>query len=73
MLLYHGKNILSCVKASFGVTYLFTNVPLDETIDGILTSHYTNTVPIDGMGRLQFQSLLVISTRDILFYFDRKL
>ena len=61
------------VMASFDVTNLFTNVPLDETINIILDLLFAEIDSVNGMDRNQFKSLLEIATKDIMFYFNGKL
>jgi hypothetical protein len=62
------------IMASFDVTSLFTNIPLQETI-GIATQHLyeddQQQAPI--MKRTWFQQLLELSVKDILFTFNEQL
>ena len=61
------------IMASFDVTSLFTNVPLNETINIILDSLYANTTENNGLNRSQFKHLLEMATKNIMFYFNGKL
>ena len=65
-------NTSNCVMASFDVTSLFTNIPLDETIDLCL-----NTLENDGhlfhrLGRDKFKALLTLAVKDSTFLFNGK-
>ncbi|XP_069983548.1 uncharacterized protein [Penaeus vannamei] len=57
------------VLASFDVTNLFTNVPLDETIDIIINSLFDKS-DVLGFNRMYFKKLLDIATKDIMFWFN---
>jgi len=58
------------VLASFDVTNLFTNVPLDETIDIIMNSLFEKSDKVLGFNRMYFKKLLDIATKDIMFWFN---
>ncbi|XP_069976323.1 uncharacterized protein, partial [Penaeus vannamei] len=58
------------VLASFDVTNLFTNVPLDETIDIIMNSLFDKSDKVLGFNRMYFKKLLDIATKDIMFWFN---
>ena len=61
------------IMASFDVTSLFTNVPLDETIDIILQMLFEVNETVNGLNKNQFRNLLELATKDIMFYFNGKL
>ena len=67
------QNANDFVMASFDVSNLFTNVPLNETINIILELLFHERDNVNGMNKNQFKSLLEIATNDILFYFNGKL
>ncbi|XP_069980133.1 uncharacterized protein [Penaeus vannamei] len=60
------------VLASFDVTNLFTNVPVDETIDITMNSLFDKTDIIFGFIKMYFKKLLDIATKD-MFWFNGKL
>ena len=53
---------------SVDVDSLFTNIPLQETIDIYANTLFENTERIEGLSKLQFKELISLATR-ILFYF----
>ena len=59
--------------ASFDVTSLFTNVPLEETIDIIINTLFSDNDYIQGLDSVNFRKLLNFATKDILFYFGGKI
>ena len=60
--------------ASFDVENLFTNVPLYETIDIILSQLYTSpTSLIIGLSKSLFKTLLELSVTNSFFIFNGKL
>ena len=68
------KNADKYKMASFDVTSLFTNIPLDETINIILellfpdnNSHYLN------FNRQQYKKLLELAVKDNIFFFNKEL
>jgi hypothetical protein len=59
------------VMASFDVVSLFTNIPVDETIDIILSKLFANDVKyFHGFDKKTFQTLLQNCTRDNIFLFN---
>ena len=56
--------------ASFDVVSLFTNVPLDETIDVIVDTLFPDDQLICGLDKCNFRKLLNLATKDIVFYFN---
>ncbi|XP_069983762.1 uncharacterized protein [Penaeus vannamei] len=66
------RNANEYVMASFDVTNLFTNVPLDETIN-IMNSLFENFNYVFGLNQDHFRKLHNIATKDISFFFNGKL
>ena len=68
------KNIESdeCL-VSFDVTSLFTNVPLDYTIDLILEKVYRKNLIVTKLKETQLRELLVLCTKEIHFSYNEKL
>ena len=64
-----GKNH-RLVMASLDVESLFTNIPLDETIDIVTKKVFQNKRKVDGISRKDFKRLLEISTKGTVFFFD---
>ena len=57
---------------SYNVDSLFTNIPLNETIDICIGKLYTrrNTL-LKGINKEEFRSLLELATKESLFLFDK--
>ena len=62
-----SKNV---VMASFDVTSLFTNIPLDETIDIISKRLFSNAVRFHGLTQLEFKKLLGLAVKNCSFLFN---
>ena len=61
------------VMASFDVESLFTNIPLDETIEICVNKLYTRrNMKIKGMTKSEFKDLLQLATKESLFIFNRQ-
>ena len=58
---------------SFDVTSLFTNVPLDYTIDLILKKIYRDNLITTKLKEAQLKELLVLCTKEIHFSYNEKL
>ena len=56
--------------ASFDINSLFTNVPLDETIDIIINRAFNNSSLFHGFSLCDFKKLLSISFKDSHFIFN---
>ena len=56
--------------ASFDVKDLFTNIPLDETIDLCTQQLFLHDSLIGGLNSEQFKSLLELATKESFFLFD---
>ena len=63
-------NSSSVVMASFDVTSLFTNIPLDETIDIISNRVFANAVRFHGLTRCEFGKLLCFAVKNCHFLFN---
>ena len=57
---------------SFDVNSLFTNVPLDETIDIIVNRAFNNSTLYNGFSAPQFCKLLCLSVKNCFFLSNRK-
>lgn len=59
---------------SFDIESLFTNIPLNETIEIILNQLYPNPNNIyEGFNKAQFKNLLQLATQTSSFFFDKVL
>ena len=58
------------VMASLDVDSLFTNIPLQETIDIVTNKVYTNKNKVNGITKSDFKKLLQLSTEGTVFYFN---
>ena len=57
-----GSKVLSnVVMAGFDITSLFTNIPVNETIDVISNSLFSNCQFFNGLDRSEFHKLLSLS------------
>ena len=60
--------------ASFDIKSLFTNVPLGETIDIVADTFYdVLDKPVLSLDKNFFKTLLELSVRDVLFFFNNVL
>ena len=60
------------IMASLDVKSLFTNIPLEETIDLLTDKVFENKVKVKGISKRDFKRLLEISTKGTVFYFNGK-
>ena len=58
--------------ASLDVDSLFTNIPLNETIEICCELLYSNTAVVDGLSRNDFKKLLTMATTESFILFDGK-
>ena len=58
------------VMASLDVDSLFTNIPLQETIDIVTEKVYAKVRKVNGITKNDFKELLQMSTKGTVFYFD---
>ena len=56
--------------ASLDVDSLFTNIPLDETIEICVSVLYNDTDVVNGISKDDFRNLLSLATKESLFLFD---
>ena len=75
---YDFKNVLSSlsfplgsVMTSFDVTSLFTNVPIEETINIVMDSLFNNINEIRGISNIDFRKLLRLCIKDNHFIFNK--
>ena len=71
-LLNSDINSDSVVMASFDVTSLFTNIPVDETIEIISNQIFANCVIFEGLDRSQFIKLLSPGVKNWHFTFNNR-
>ena len=60
-------------RASFDVNSLFTNVPLDETIDIIVNKAFENAILCHGFSVFQLRKLLCLAVKNGHFLFNNSL
>ena len=58
---------------SVDVNSLFTNIPLEETIDICANIPFENTKKVEGLSKIKFKELLFLITKESYFIFNRKL
>ena len=58
------------IMASLDVDSLFTNIPLNETIDLVTDEVFENVTKVNGISKTDFKRLLVLSTKGSVFYFN---
>ena len=61
----------SLVMASLDVDLLFTNIPLDKTIDICTNTIYCEQDVIEGINKEEFQNLLSLATIESFFFSTR--
>ena len=57
---------------SFDIDSLFTNLPLDETIELCIKKLFKNNKKVKGMNKKQFKMLLEFATKKSFFLFNGK-
>ena len=60
----------SFVMGSLDVDSLFTNIPLDETIDICTNAIYNEQDVIEGINKEEFRNLLSLATKESYFIFN---
>ena len=60
----------SLVMGSLDVDLLFTNIPLDETIDICTNTIYSEQDVIQGINKEEFRNLLSLATKECYFIFN---
>ena len=58
---------------SLDVDSLFTNIPLEETIDICANTFFENMEKIEVLSKTEFKELLPLATKESYFIFNRKL
>ena len=67
-------NTNDLIMCSFDIKSLFTNIPLDETIEIILNKLFPNiNNKYKNFTRTEFKSLLQLATKNSIFMFDQQL
>ena len=56
--------------ASLDITLLFTNIPLDETINICLNEPFDKKQCVSNLDRANFEKLLRLATKESYFIFD---
>ena len=64
------KQDLSLSMGSLDVDSLFTNIPLDETIDICITQLFENTDTVEGFTKSELKQLLCLATKESYFIFN---
>ena len=72
-LLNSDINSDSIVMASFDVTSLFTNIPVEETIELISNNIFVNCMYFEGFNRPRFIKLLSLSVKNCHFTFNGRI
>ena len=72
---FHFVSILDAqdhrlIMASLDVESLFTNIPLDETIDIVTSKVFGRKRKVNGISKRDFKRLLEISTKGTVFFFN---
>ena len=52
---------------SLDVDFLFTNIPLEETIDICTNTLFENTEKVEGLSKIEFKELLSLATKEFFF------
>ena len=66
-----GQNLSDIVMCSFDVQSLFTNVPLEETVN-FLCDYLSSHSHLTRIPAVYLKQLILLCTKDIKFYFDGK-
>lgn len=66
-------NVGACHLASFDVTSLFTNIPLNETVNICTDNLFKDQDTILGFSKEQFHKLLSMAVNDCLFIFNKQM
>ena len=62
----------ACFMGSLDVDFLFTNIPLEETIDICTNELFENTEKVEGLSEIEFKELLPLATKESYFIFNGK-
>ena len=52
------------------VDSLFTNIPLEETIDICTNTLFENTEKLEGLSKIKFKEILSLATKESYFLFN---
>ena len=63
----------ACFMGSLDVDFLFTNIPLEETIDICTNTLFENTEKVEGLSKIEFKELLSLATKESYFIFNGQL
>lgn len=58
------------IMASLDIESLFTNIPLDETIELVTKKVYHQKTHVNGLNKSDFRALLTLCTKGTIFYFN---
>ena len=58
---------------SLDLDSIFTNIPLEETIDICPNTFFKNMEIVEGLSKIQFKELLSLATKESYFIFNGKL
>ena len=58
---------------SLDVDFLFTNIPLEESIDICANTLFENTEKVEALSKIEFKELLSLATKESYFIFNGKL
>ena len=61
------NKILNSEMESLDVDPLFTNIPLEETIDICTNTLFENTEKVEGLSKIEFKELLSLATKESYF------
>ena len=67
------ENVNGLMMASFDIQSLFTNIPLDETINICAYSIYANNGSFFSLSIDKFKKFLQLAVKDVLFIYNDKL
>ena len=62
-----------CFMGSLDVDSLFTNIPLEETIDICTNTLFENMEKVEGLSKIEFKELLSLATKESYFIFNGQL
>ena len=60
-----------CFMASFHITSLFTNIPLDETMSICLNESFDKKQCASNLDQASFEELLRVAAKESFFIFDK--
>ena len=62
-----------CFMGSLDVDSLFTNIPLEETIDICTNTLFENMEKVEGLSKIEFKEVLSLATKESYFIFKEQL